>query len=214
MELENMNILVGKITTILEQNLLNDFKKINTSTIPDNLFGTNLLEDIKYNNPNYDEECLNEMLNQFGLDKSILNRRFNNISKSEYKKICIIIAILDSKPILLLENPTVGLDVKSKKNLIKMLKRERKRDRIIIITSTDSEFLFKAVNYVIYKDNTRYVINDNKYNFFSNKRLLKAYDLVEPNIIEFYSQVRKKTKIRLINRDNINDLIKEIYRNA
>ena len=214
MEIENITILKGKITTILDQKLISDFKKINTSYIPKKLFNISILEDIKYSNPKYDEDELSELLKQFDLGEKILYRNYSNISNSEYKKISIIIPLLENKPVLLLENPTVGLDIKSKKTLIKVLKREKRKDRIIILQSTDSEFLLQSVNLIIYKEKNTYVICDNKYDFFNNKKLLKSFDLAEPRIINFYSEVKKKTKKRLLNRDNINDLIKEIYRNA
>ncbi len=213
MEIENINILKGKITTILDKALIADFKKINTSCIPKRLFNIRLKDDIKYNG-NYDKDYLEELLNQFELKDDILNKKYSNISKSEYRKISIIIAIINPSPILLLEDPTVGLDVKSKKALIRILKKEKRKNRIVIVSSKDSEFLFQLVNYIIYKDKNNYVISNDKYSFFSNKKILKQFDLAEPQIINFYSEVRKNTKIKLLNRDNINDLIKEIYRNA
>ena len=213
MEIENINILRGKITTILDKSLINSFKKINTSCIPNKLFNVRIKDDIKYNTK-YDKEYLKDLLNQFDLKEDILNRKYSNISKSEYQKICIIIALINDNPILLLEDPTVGLDIKSKKALVRILKKEKRKDRVIIVTSKDSEFLFQVVNYIIYRDKNDYVICNNKYTFFSNKRLLKLFDFSEPAIISFCSEVKRTKKIKLLNRDNINDLIKEIYRHA
>lgn len=213
MEIENISILKSKVITILDDTLINDFKKINTSSMPDVLFNASLLEDIVYYVPNYDAKELQELLNLFDLNENIIYKNYNNISKSEYRKISIIIAILNKKPIIYLKNPTIGLDIKSKKTLIKILKREKRENRIIIVQSNDSEFLFQVVNLIIYKASNKYVICDNKYSFFSNNRLLKTYDLQQPRIINFYVEAKKK-KVKLINRDNINDLIKEIYRNA
>ena len=213
MEIENISILKSKIITILDATLINDFKKINTSCMPDRLFNASLLEDVVYYAPNYDAKKLQELLDLFDLNENIIYKNYNNISKSEYRKISIIISILRDKPIIFLKNPTVGLDIKSKKTLIKILKREKRDNKIIIVQSNDSEFLFQVVNLIIYKTSNKYVICDNKYSFFSNTRLLKTYDLQQPRIINFYVEAKKK-KVKLINRDNINDLIKEIYRNA
>ena len=214
MEIENIKVLQNKVVTIIDKNLLSDIKKLNTSCIPKRLFNISIKDDIGFNTRDYDNDKLDELLNLFGLDKEILYRSYREISKSEYNKIRIIICLLDNKPILVLENPTDGLDIKSKKSLIKILKREKRNDKIIFVTSTDSEFLFSVSNIIIYRDKNKYIINDNKYNFFSNKRLLKDLDIEQPNIMNFYDEVKKNKKVRLLKRDNINDLIKEIYRHA
>ena len=214
MEIENIKVLQNKVVTIIDKNLISDIKKLNTSCIPRRLFNISINDDIGFTTRDYDKEKLNELLDLFGLDNEILYRSYREISKSEYNKICIIICLLDNKPILLLENPTDGLDIKSKKSLIKILKREKRNNKIIFVTSTDSEFLFSVSNVIIYRDKNKYVINDNKYNFFGNKRLLKDLDIEQPNIMNFYDEVKKNKKVRLLNRDNINDLIKEIYRHA
>lgn len=214
MEIENIKVLQNKVVTIIDKNLISDIKKLNTSCIPRRLFNISINDDIGFTTRDCDKEKLNELLDLFGLDNEILYRSYREISKSEYNKICIIICLLDNKPILLLENPTDGLDIKSKKSLIKILKREKRNNKIIFVTSTDSEFLFSVSNVIIYRDKNKYVINDNKYNFFGNKRLLKDLDIEQPNIMNFYDEVKKNKKVRLLNRDNINDLIKEIYRHA
>lgn len=213
MEIENINILKNKVVAVMDNYLLSDIKKINAASVPRQLFNINAYEDIKYNvDINLDK--LDGLLEQFELEHSILDRKYYELSKSEYKKICIIICFMMNKPILILENPTDGLDSKSKKTLIKLIKREKRDDKIIFVKSSDSEFLFSACNVIIYRDKTKYIINDNKYNFFANKRLLRNLDIEQPNIMNFYDEVRKSKKVKLINRDNINDLIKEIYRNA
>lgn len=214
MEIENIKVLQNKVVTVIDKNLLSDIKKLNVSCIPKRLFNLNINDDIGFNTKDYDKDKLNELLDLFGLDEDILYRNYREISKSEYNKIRIIICLLDKKPILVLENPTDGLDIKSKKSLIKVLKREKRNDKIIFVKSNDSEFLFSVSNVIIYRDKDKYVINDNKYNFFSNKRLLKDLDIEQPNIMIFYDEARKNKKVRLLNRDNINDLIKEIYRHA
>ena len=213
MEVKSLDVLKGKITTIYDEYLAGDFKT-NASVKPLCLFNINLYEDIVYNNRDINKDELFELLNIFDLDKNILKKNYTEISKSEYNKILLIIPILENNPVLFLEDPTVGLDVKSKKTLVKLLKRQKMKNRIIIIKSNDSEFVFSVTNIVIYKSGYRYMIDDNKYNFFSNKKLLKEFDIEQPSIMEFYGDLKSKKIKGLLHRDNINDLIKEIYRNA
>ena len=55
---------------------------------------------------------------------------------------------------------------------------------------------------------------DNKYEFFDKKKILSKINIDIPDIIKFKNILLKEKNIKLNNQDNINDLIKEIYRNA
>lgn len=178
------------------------------------LFNINILEDINYYVGIPKEEKLEELLKGFGLNNSVLKKHYSELSYGELKKILLILVILSDKKILLLDDVTSDLDLKGKKTLIKKLKQLKREGKIIVLSSCDADFLLEASDVVLYIDDNKLAVKNDKYNFFKNKNLLNKCSMEMPKILEFKDIVLKRKKIKLLYRDNINDLIKDIYRNA
>ena len=178
------------------------------------LFNINVLEDINYYVGSTIEGELKELLKGFGLDNSVLTKHHSELSDGEIKKVLLVIMLLSKRKILLLDDVTAGLDLKGKKNLIKQLKKVKRDIKVIILSSSDIDFLHEVTDIILYIDNNKIVIQNDKYNFFNNKDILRKCNMVMPKILQFKDIVLKRKKIKLLYRDNINDLIKDIYRNA
>ena len=178
------------------------------------LFGINILEDTRYQVSNKDEKKLYELFKLFNLEISILLKNYTELSTSEIKKISIINTILKDSKIILLDNPTSYLDNRGIEGLIKILKKEKRNDKIIIIVSNDSNFILSVSDKIMVLKNKNIVAFDTKYKIMNNKNLLKGVNMKVPDILEFKSKVKKNKNIKLSDTDNINDLIKDIYRNA
>lgn len=178
------------------------------------LFNINILEDIKYGVDNIDINILKELIKNFGMDEKILKKSYFEISNSEKKKILLIkIFIMDSK-IILLDDPTNGLDQKGINTLVKILKKEKRKDKIIIITSQDCEFLLRISDRILAIENNKLIEYENKYEFFSNQVIINNCKTCVPNVLEFRQRVLNKKNVKLVYRDNVNDLLKDIYRNV
>lgn len=178
------------------------------------LFNINVLEDIKYGVSDFDKDKLNELLINFNLDSEILKKNYFELSSGEIKKILIISMFISNKKIILLDDPTNGLDQKSITNLVKLLKKEKRNGKTIIICSPNSDFLLSLSDKIIAINNKEVIEFDNKYDFFSNKKTMDKSGLNIPNVLKFRELALNKKNIKLIYRDNINDLIKDIYRYA
>lgn len=177
------------------------------------LFNINIKEDIKFYLDNYNKEELEELLKIFELDSKILGKTYIELSSSEIRKILLIIGFLLPVKILIIENPTLNLDVKSRQILIKILKRQ-KREKTIILTSHNENFLLEVSDNVIVFDDDKLIKAGNKFEILRDEKLLNKTNLEVPNVVRFINKVKQLKNIKLGYRDNINDLIKDIYRYA
>ena len=156
---------------------------------------------------------VSDSLRIVGLKDSYINRELSYLSNGEKCKVAIASVLIYNPKILLLDEPTRGLDGRSKDDLIKLLRILKNRyHKTILIASHDTDFLHRIVDeiHVIYDKGI--VLSGNKYEVFKNIKQLRQYGVKSPRIIEFSNRVLQKQKIKIGYRDEINDLIKDIYR--
>ena len=157
------------------------------------------------------EKHIEQALLLVGLDKLYLNRNPFTLSSGEMRKVAIASVLAFNPKVIILDEPTIGLDNKSKNDLIKLIKLLKNRyKKTIIIVSNDNDFLLKIVDYVVLIYEGNIIYDGNKYNVF--KQDLAKYGLKRPNIIEFEQLVLDKKNIKIGYRDDINDLMKDVYR--
>lgn len=178
------------------------------------LFNINILEDIKYYVKKINEEKIYELLKNFDLDYSICKKTYLELSDSEIKKIVLIIGMLINPKILILNNPTENLDSKAIQALIKKLKKLKREDKIIIISSYNTDFLLQVTDKVFVLKNNKIIDQGSKFEIFTNEKLLNEINLSVPNVIKFANKVKELKNIKIGYRDNINDLLKDIFRHA
>lgn len=177
------------------------------------LFNITIMDDLTYNYPDIDMEKLNYYLREFSLN-DILDKTYIELSSGDKKKVSIISSLIKNKDVILLDNPTVNLDSKSLETLVRILKKEKHNDKTIIIVSTDSNFVLQISDNVVVFDNKKVMIASDKKTIMTNKNILNKIKMDQPNILDFIKRVEQIKEIKLVFRDNINDLIKDIYRNA
>lgn len=157
------------------------------------------------------EKHVSDALLMMGLDDSYLNRNPFTLSSGEMRKVAIASILAFNPKVIILDEPTIGLDNKSKENLIKIIKLLKNRyKKTIIVVSNDADLLLKISDHIILLDKGKLVLEGNKYDFF--KQDIAKYGLKRPKIIEFEQLVLEKKGIKIGYRDDINDLMKDVYR--
>ena len=115
--------------------------------------------------------------------------------------------------IIILDEPTVGMDNRSKISFMKLLKSLKKDfGKTIVIVSQDINFLHKFVDYVYLIKDGEIFLEGSKYDVFSNEYAMNECGLFVPNLLHFSNIVLSKKNVKLGYRDDINDLIKDVYR--
>lgn len=217
----------GKITvdqyTITNKN---DLKNIDRSIIgfvlqnpSDQFFNSTVREELivtmQMNNyiPNQMNKRILDVLKMVHLEEDTLIRNPNSLSESEKRKLAIAQALICNPKILVLDEPVNSFDEKTKEEYLKLFRLLTKRyNKTIIIASNDLNFVHKIADKVFVLYQNEIVLQGDKYEVFKDTKLLKKYGLIPPYTMLFSNIVKEKKNIKIGYRDEINDLIKDIYR--
>ena len=161
------------------------------------------------------EKTIKETLKLVGLNNNYLNRNPFELSNSEQILLSLAISLAFNPKLLLLDSPFKNLDNKNKEQLIKLLKMLKYRyQKTIIITDNDTDSLFKISDKVFLMNRGKIVKEGEKNDILGNFELLKKYDINIPNTVNFTHLVMEKTGKNIGTREEINDLIKDVYRHV
>lgn len=184
-----------------------------------NLFFTKKLvkDEVKYflklKGFKYDNDEISKYLELLDLNFSFLDKKILLLSSGEVLKLRILLSLLSKCNILLYDDVTCDLDNKAKNVFIRLLKHLRKNyNKTILVISRDVELIHKLCDEVIIMDKGKLVACSDKYTIFTNGELLKKYDILMPKVIIFSNLVLREKNIKMGYRDDINDLLKDIYR--
>ena len=126
----------------------------------------------------------------------------------------LFIGLIGKYEIIIFNYTTLKLDKIALQSLIKILKKIKRENKMIIISSNDVNFLLEVSDEILVIKNKKILEQGNKYEILSNEKILNKLNLKVPNILEFANKTQKLKNIKIGYRDNINDLIKDIFRYA
>lgn len=90
-----------------------------------------------------------ELITNFGLEK-LYDKRMRTLSGGTRQKVSAALAFLFNAPVLILDEPTAGLDPISSEILKVKIQKECKNGKLILITSHILSELDDLINYLIY----------------------------------------------------------------
>ncbi len=202
-EINNLRVNIGLIFQFPEEQFFN-------MTVKDEIsFG---MKYFKYKTKDIDNRVKNS-LKLVGLSEEYENRNPFTLSSGEKRKVAIASILAFNPKVIILDEPTIGLDALGKKNLIQLIRKLKMRlNKTIIIISHDIDLVHAVSDNVILLDKGKVITEGDKYTVFKNEELFKEYGMHIPKMIEFSNLVFRKKGIKIGYRDEINDLIKDIYR--
>jgi len=156
---------------------------------------------------------ISDVLKMVGLDDSFLEKNPHHLSNGEKRKVAIAAILITNPDIIIFDEPTVGLDRNSKNNLIRLMKiLQQKYKKTIVVVSQDIDFVYDFVDYVYLLYDKKLVAEGPKLKILSNYQKLKKYQIIPPKLVALTNKINNEKNLKLKYRDNINDLLKDMYR--
>ncbi len=159
------------------------------------------------------EKRISDVMKIVDLGENYLGRNPINLSNGEKRRVAIAAILISNPNIIILDEPTIGLDKNGKDNLIRLIKLlKEKFKKTIIIVSQDIDFVYDLVDDVCIINGGQLRASGEKKAILTQIDLLEKNSIKAPKIIELTDKIRKKTKQNFAFHQDINDLLKDIYR--
>ena len=162
------------------------------------LFETSVLKDIIFAPLNYgisEERAIfkaKELIKLVGLDESYLDKSPFELSGGEMRKVALCGVLALEPKVLILDEPTVALDYKSREEIMTMVKKLKDELNMTIVLISHN------MNYVLEYADKVFVLKNGKINFegtveelFADEKLLKENSLEQPELLKFYNKLQE-----------------------
>ena len=162
------------------------------------LFETSVLKDIIFAPLNYgisEERAISkakELIKLVGLDESYLDKSPFELSGGEMRKVALCGVLALEPKVLILDEPTVALDYKSREEIMTMVKKLKDELNMTIVLISHN------MNYVLEYADKILVLKNGKINFegtveelFADETLLKENSLEQPELLKFYNNLQE-----------------------
>ena len=162
------------------------------------LFETSVLKDIIFAPLNYgisEERAISkakELIKLVGLDESYLDKSPFELSGGEMRKVALCGVLALEPKVLILDEPKVALDYKSREEIMTMVKKLKDELNMTIVLISHN------MNYVLEYADKIFVLKNGKINFegtveelFADETLLKENSLEQPELLKFYNNLQE-----------------------
>ena len=162
----------------------------------DQLFAPTVKEDIAFGPMNlgldYDEveKRIDESLKMVGME-GFENKTPHHLSGGQQKRIAIAGIVAMRPEIMILDEPTAGLDPEGVNKVLNILNKLNKEGMSIVISSHDIEMVNEFAEKIFVLYNGEIIAQGNKNEIFTNKELLKKAQLKTPVTTEILYKLKE-----------------------
>ena len=165
----------------------------------------------KYNKKG--KKFLKDIFNLSTLSLDYLKKDPYNLNESEKFKLVLVLVLILNPKVIIINNMSCFLDNSSRNDIVFTLKKlKRVYKKTIIIVDNDVDYVYKVADNVIVLVDNNVLLNDKKECIYEEYNNLKRNKVSIPIYIEFIKEARKKNKEELLIRDDVKDIMKDIYR--
>lgn len=163
------------------------------------LFETTVLKDIMFAPLNYgvnEEEARKnaiDLVKLVGLSEDYLEKSPFELSGGEMRKVALCGVLALNPKVLILDEPTVGLDYKSREDIMTLIKRlQQKKSMTIVLVTHNMDYVLKYADKIFVLNKGELVFSGIAEDLFSNKQILEKNSLDLPEVLKFYEELKSK----------------------
>ena len=163
------------------------------------LFEETVYNDIAYGPTNLGyskekiEKTIYEVIKIVGLDEEVLSKSPFELSGGQKRRVAIAGVLAMNPKILILDEPTAGLDPKGRDEILSQIKRiHEKKNITVIIVSHSMEDVAKLAKSVIVMAHGEVLKHDSVKNIFKDSKFLQSIGLNVPQISLVVSRLKEK----------------------
>ncbi len=182
------------------------------------LFEETVEKDVAFGLKNYgykEEEAIKKAhaaLKTMGLDKSFYKRSPFELSGGEKRRVAIAGIIAIEPEILILDEPTAGLDPQGSKIILDLIESLNKNGKTIILVTHDMNIVLNHSHHVVVMNEGDIVFTGSPSDLFSGD--VSKYSIDIPELFKFALLLKEHhIDININNIRNIDDLMNEIKEN-
>lgn len=149
--------------------------------------------------------------------KEFLNTNISSLSKGTRQKILIVQALINNPLILIMDEPFSGLDDKSRKALLELLKDYKSQGGTIVLVSHEFEFLQDLIDSVYYLHNKK--LHSYDYKAFENclVKIVASFENAKLpyDIFENYQYTQNHNTVEVVvSKNQVNDVLIQLIKSG
>ncbi len=183
----------------------------------DQLFAPTVKEDVAFGPMNlgldYEEveRRVDEALSMVGMEQ-YMDKTPHHLSGGQQKRVAIAGIIAMRPEIMILDEPTAGLDPEGVEKVLDILNNLNKEGMSIVISSHDIEMVNEFAEKIFVLNNGEILESGDKHEIFSNKELLKKAHLKAPITTEILYTLKEKGYNVDTTKISIDEVVEEIIK--
>ena len=154
-----------------------------------------------------------KMLKMVGLDETYINRSPFSLNGGEKRRVAIASVLISNPKLLIMDEPTIGLDNNSKKKLMKLLcTLKTKYLKTIIIVTHDVDMLYEIVDNVVVLSKGKVIKEGSKTEVFGDVDYLNKNNTPIPNVVKVEKMIYDQLGVDFGYLPNMNSLVRSIVK--
>lgn len=156
------------------------------------------------------KKIAHQVLKTVGLDESYLNKSPFDLSGGQKRRIAIAGILAMDPDILILDEPTAGLDPQGTKEMMNLFKRINESGKTIILVTHDMNHVLQYCDEVVVMNHGKVEKHDSVTNVFKDSDYLNSLGIDLPIITDFIIKLNKQGFNIDSSINNIDDLVMAI----